>query len=96
MTTVKVVSTCDTAIEKDDNLTHLVCRYDVPLQGPVTDPTVRALCGRNTYGDSFGITGPICVVCKQWHEGNQQRVPERARPVAAYHMTTHPFEWLWP
>jgi hypothetical protein len=33
MTTVEVVPTCDTAIEKDDNLTHLVCRYDVPLQG---------------------------------------------------------------
>ena len=58
------LTTDDTVIESEDDLTHLVCRHDVPLHGPVTDPSVRALCGRSVYGESFGMTGPICVVCK--------------------------------
>ena len=65
MTTADVASTTDdTAIEGKDDLTHLVCRHDVPLHGPVADPSVRAFCGRNIYGESLWMTGPICVVCK--------------------------------
>jgi len=80
MTTVEVVPTCDTAIEKDDNLTHLICRYDIPLKGPVTDPTVRALCGRNMYGDSFGIMGPICVVCRHMARRRPTTCPRTGQP----------------
>jgi hypothetical protein len=80
MISVEVVPTGDTAIERDDDFTHLVCRYDVPVQGPVTDPTVRALCGRNMDGDSFGVTGQICVVCKDMARRRPTTCPRTSQP----------------
>jgi hypothetical protein len=76
MTTAGVAPTTDDiAIESEDDLTHLVCRHDIPCLGPVTDPGVHALCGRDMYGKSFGMTGPICVVCKYMARGRPVTCP---------------------
>jgi hypothetical protein len=57
----------DTATERDE-LTHIVCRYAVPIHGPVTDPKIRAFCGRNMLGATYRPDGQVWVVCKDMTE----------------------------
>jgi len=86
MTTVEVVPTCDTAIEKDDNLTHLICRYDIPLKALSPIPRcvrfVVEICTA-TVSESWA---QFVWCADTWREGDQQHVPERGNLVAACHM----------
>jgi len=61
--TTDVVPTEDAVIDADD-LIHLICLYDLPLDGPVTDPNVRAACGRSMLGHTYRVQGQICEECK--------------------------------
>jgi hypothetical protein len=79
MIAIEIVPTGNSASQSDDTFTHLVCRHDVPIHGPVTDPTVRALCGRNMYGESFGITGPICAMCQHMAQERPVTCPATGR-----------------